>query len=258
MNEPREPLPRPELPDELARAQSVKRRKGSVFRAIVAIVVAFAMVAGGVLVTLAVLTGGPVRADAPLDPATPTASLPQALPQVDPALAPSLEGTTFTIPFEGGEPGDLELAVRNVYIYDPSAEFDAGRYSRAMGGYSPVIGGASARHAVVEGMLTNHSDHDVMPEVSAGYLLSHFQGFLRDAAGNVSREVAKVGGDPLTAFSYLSPKPLRSGVPNQFVLVFPLGNDAVPAQLGIAPGVAWSDQAVWLDVSGLAGSGPSF
>lgn len=59
-----------QVPEELAGGSEVNKSGWKPVRALIAVLVAFAMVAAGVIVSVAVLRGPEVKADAPLDPAT--------------------------------------------------------------------------------------------------------------------------------------------------------------------------------------------
>lgn len=230
-------------------------RRRSIWRALVAVLVAFSLVAVGVVVSIAVLSGPQVRADDPLPPAqvgpTPTAST-----SADPALTPSVADNTVTIPLAEG--GHLELSVHNAYIYDESAAgFDPARYEKALGGYLPGHFGFPQPYLIVEGTLTNRSGSELHSSSPEEYQARYFQAFSRDAAGKVSRQSAKVSGNPLTRSSYYQPSSLNPGVANQLVLAFPLEDKARPAELGIAPETGWTSQAAWLTISNLVTDGPT-
>lgn len=252
------PKPTRAIPDELADAQPLRRRKGSLLQMVVAVIVACALVIGGVLVTVAALTGPAVHADEPLDPVTPASSLPMDMAAG--MRAPSLDGTTFIIPVEEENPlAYFELDIHNAYVYDQESQsIPTEKIRRVMGGFSPAGESRVSPHLVVEATLTNNSDKVIVPDVGAGYLLAHFQSFLRTSDGRLSREVAKVGGKPLTYFSYFSPKPLNPYEAHQFVMVLPFERGVKPEQLGIASKGMWSDQAAWLDMKNLLSDGPKF
>ncbi len=256
---------RQEMPAELAGGSDVKKRGWHPLRALVAALIAIAMILAGVIVSVAVLRGPQVKADAPLDPATPATSQSGeetpgesglglgsggATAPGEHAAVPGLEGTTFTIPLElaqfedsadsgggGGDAGDatggaVVIDVTGVGRLDPWQ--DDGVY-----GYYPWLTDGYL-HTVIEGTVTNVSDGRVD-------LGDELQAFVRTSTGNhVRAEIVIVDQDP-----YGYPR-VKAGEDALVAFVFPTADSEDPEALGIAVGRNWYDAAAWLELDGVA------
>jgi len=225
-----------QVPDELAGGLEVKKRGWNLARAVVAVLIALAMVLAGVVVGVAVLSGPQVRADAPLDPATPAGRTPgggqtaSPLPG-EPIGVPDLDGTTFTIPVQDSE-GESILFEVSAY-----GRFDS-RKGETIHGYYPWLTDG-VLHTVVEGTAT----HDAADSL---ILSDEFQEFIRTTSGEYVRaETTIVNEDP---YGYVRIEPGEVAV---VAILFPTKDDEEPEAVGIALGTNWYDSATWLELDGL-------
>ena len=222
-----------QVPEELAGGSEVNKSGWKPVRALIAVLIAFAMVAAGVIVSVAVLRGPEVKADAPLDPATPAGQGGGATPSpgpTEPVEAPELDGATFIIPATNAK-GELLLEVTGVGRYDPNT--GDGVY-----GYYPW-GTGDLEHTVIEATLTNNADDDVR-------ITEEFQSFVQTSDDMYFRsENLSDRDDP---YMYLRPEP---GESVEVVIVFPTLAGAEPEFLGVVVGSNWYDSATWLDLDGI-------
>lgn len=217
-------------PNGLAGAKPVKKRGWSPARAFIAVLIALAMVLAGVIVSVAVLRGPEVRADAPLDPATPAVHGGESgQGEADPVEAPDLKGQSFTIPVPDSEGETLTLDVDGAWRYDSSD-------GNSIHGHYPWLNDDVA-HTVIETTVTNNGN-------TAVFLQGTFQAFVRTDTGDYVRAEAVFLTTDSYAFAEVDP-----GETVDVTLVVPTLKEQNAEAFGISIGSNWHDSATWLDLN---------